>query len=233
MSSLQGYYGLKPADQKTSSEGFEMAVYRNEGAHYLEDEPFSNHSQGYNPPLSHHRKSRSLVNGFLAENSELADDMTVTEAREGDSDKWNEKLVRRRQKSEADFSSRAPEMLLMEDSSSSGGFSATKGKGLALRPKAASRTTSGADAEAGWLSPIPIGLGDSLVADIFSGVRKSSSTSSLQDQDSNCSSSSIWSTSKWSLMPDLQARSTAAITRPIFDGLPKPLTGRRNKTALD
>ncbi|TKY64146.1 hypothetical protein E2542_SST14036 [Spatholobus suberectus] len=65
----------------------------------------------------------------------------------------------------------------------------------------------------------------------FSGVRKSPRTC-LQDQD-NSDSSSIWPTSMWSLKPDLQAFSTATIGKPIFDGLPKPITGRRNKAALD
>ncbi|MCD7458776.1 hypothetical protein HAX54_039155, partial [Datura stramonium] len=93
------------------------------------------------------------------------------------------------------------------------------GKGLALRPKSASRTVSGADAEASSISPIPIGLGDSFVNDSTSLVRKSSSTSNLQDSDGSTLSS------LWNLKPDFQAISTA--------GLPKPITGRRNKAALD
>ncbi|KAH0990770.1 hypothetical protein GBA52_002253 [Prunus armeniaca] len=112
----------------------------------------------------------------------------------------------------------------------SAGFSAFTGQCLALRPKAANRTALGTDVEAGGLNPIPVGLGDSFITDGLSGVRKSSSTSNLQDHDSS-SSASIWSTSKWSLKPDLQVFSTAAIRKPIFDGLPKP-TGRR-KAALD
>ncbi|GFZ21344.1 hypothetical protein Acr_29g0005060 [Actinidia rufa] len=153
-------------------------------------------------------------------NGKLAEDMLV-EVREGDSDKWNENLLRRRQKSEADFSSHAAEKL-QEDNSSGGGFSAIIRKGLALRPKAAaSLTSSGGDAEAGLLNPITIGLGDSLFSEDFNGVIKLSNTSSLKDQD-NRSSSSIWPTSKWSLKPaDLQALSTAAIT------------SLRNKAALD
>ncbi|XP_052205939.1 uncharacterized protein LOC127810468 [Diospyros lotus] len=234
MSTLQNYYGTRSNDQRTASEGFEMAVYRKGGSHYLEDGPFMQSSPQSNPPLSHHRKSKSVTNGLWSENSQLLNDiLAVTEAREGDSDKWNEKLIRRRQKSEADFSARAPEMLLKEDNSSSGGFSAITGKGLALRPKAANRTASGADGEASLLNPIPIGLGDSVVADGLGGVRKSSSTPSLQDQENGAASSSIWPTSKWSLKSDLQALSTAAITRPIFDGLPKPITGRKSKAALD
>ncbi|XP_057960539.1 uncharacterized protein LOC131152725 [Malania oleifera] len=231
MSSLQGYYGLK-TNQKSPSDGFELAVYRRGSAHYLEDEVLPKASMASNPPLGRHRKSRSVANGFLTENGELIDDVHMAEAREGDSDKWNEKLVRRRQKSEADFSSHAPEMLLKEDNSSGGGFSAIAGKGLALRPKAAGRTSLAGEMDAGWSNLVPIGIGDSSVADGFTGVRKSSSTSSLQDQDSS-SSLSIWPTSKWSLKSDLQALSNTAIARPIFDGLPKPITGRKNKAALD
>ncbi|KAF2302548.1 hypothetical protein GH714_037685 [Hevea brasiliensis] len=134
-------------------------------------------------------------------------------------EKWNEKLVRRR--------SSQPEMLMMEESSGAAS-SAITGKSLALRSKAASRTVLPVDRETSGLTPVPI---DSLAAGGFSSVRKSSSTSNLHDQDN--SSSSIWPTSKWSLKPDLQALSAAAIGRPFFDGLPKPITGRRNKAALD
>lgn len=230
MSSLQGYYGLKSVE-KARSEGCEMAVYRKGGSHYLEDGPFTKSLPTSNPPLSRHRKTRSLVNTLLDENGELAKDEAFAEDREGDSERWNDKLIRRRQKSEADFLSKSnmPEMLLEDNSG--GGFSSTSSKGLALRSKAASRTSVASDAEAGSLNPIPIGLGDSVVVDGFTVVRKSSSTSNLQDQESNSSLSSIWPTSKWSLKPDLQALSTVARARPIFDGLPKP--GRRNKTALD
>ncbi|KAH0895531.1 hypothetical protein HID58_045099 [Brassica napus] len=75
-------------------------------------------------------------------------------------------------------------------------------------------------------SNVPMNLMDAPVSDSFASVRKSSSASSLQDPDGNSnngsSSLSLWSTS-----------TPAAITSSIFDGLPKPLTGRRNKTAMD
>lgn len=226
MSSLQGYYGLKPPDQKAASEGFEMAAYRKGGSHYLEDGPFYKSSPLSNPPLSLQRKSKSVANGFMSENGVPANHLSTQDARDNCSDRWFEKLVRRRQKSETDFT-RTPEMLLKEDNSNSGWFSSVAGKGLALRPKSANRAFSGADAEANSISPIPIGLGDSLLNDSTSVVRKSSSTSNLQDSDSGTLSS------LWNLKPDFQAISTAAITKPIFDGLPKPITGRRNKAALD
>ncbi|KAL3502243.1 hypothetical protein ACH5RR_036692 [Cinchona calisaya] len=233
MNSLQGHYGLKPTGRKPASEGFEMAVYQKGGAHYLEDGQFSKLSSALNPPLSCHRKSKSEANGFRTENGHLDDHLSGQESTDSDSDNWIEKLlVRRRQKSEADFSPRTPEMLLKEDNSSGSGFSAITGKRLALRPKSASRTLFGADAEAGLPNPIPVGLGDSFVIDSFSAVRKSSSTPSLQDSDTS-TLSSIWPTTKWSLKTDFQALTTAAITKPIFDGLPKPITGRRNKAALD
>ncbi|KAL2518564.1 peptidoglycan-binding LysM domain-containing protein [Abeliophyllum distichum] len=192
MSSLQGYYGLKPADQQTAAEGFEMSVHRR----------------------------GDLTNRVLSQEPE-----------DNDSDKWIAKVVRRRQKSEADFTSHTPEMLLKEDINTTCGFSTVTGKGLALRPKSASRTSSGVDGEASGMNQSAIALGDSFLADSISGVRKSSSTSCLQDPDNN-TISSMRPATNWSLKADFQALSTAAITRPIFDGLPKPIS-RRNKAAVD
>ncbi|XP_022725682.1 uncharacterized protein LOC111282041 [Durio zibethinus] len=233
MSSLQGYYGLKPTEGKKISEGFEMSVYRKGEAHYLEDGTFLKPSSASNPSLKLHQKCRSVANGFLDENGEVvAEIMSAGEAREGEPDKSNEKLIRRRQKSEADFTAHTPERLLKEDNASGGGFSTITAKGLALRSKAASRTNSGADAEVSGFNPTPSVLGDDCMVDGFSVVRKSSSTSSLQDQDSS-NLSSLWPATKWSLKPDLQTLSTVGITRPIFDGLPKPMSGRKNKAALD
>ncbi|PIN01183.1 hypothetical protein CDL12_26311 [Handroanthus impetiginosus] len=229
MSSLQGYYGLRPADQKGAGEGFEMAVYRKGGARYLED-AFAKSSPISNPPLSHQRKSKSTANCLMSENGELIDQVLSQEAESSESDKWIEKLVRQRQKSEVDFTVRTPEKLLKENTSSNS-ISVITGKGLALRPKSASRAVTGVDSEAGSVNPIPTSLGDAFSSNGVNGVRKSSSASSLQDSDSG-TLSSIWPTSKWSLKPDFQALSTAAITRPIFDGLPKP-SNRRNKAALD
>ncbi|GFP92564.1 lysm and putative peptidoglycan-binding domain-containing protein 2 [Phtheirospermum japonicum] len=220
MSTLRGYYGLKPADQKGSSEGFEMAVYRKEGAHYLEDGPFAKSSLPLsNPPLSHHRKSKSLANCLASQNGDLIDRLMPQEP-ESNNDSA-EKLVRRRQKSIADFSKCTPEKLLKnENNMSSITISSITGKGLALRPKSGSR---GADGETGGPSAIPVGLGDSVLTDNGNGVRKSSSTSSLQDSE-NGALLSLWPTSKWSLKPDFQALSNAAI--------PKP-SSRKNKAALD
>ncbi|KAL6579367.1 hypothetical protein OROMI_009583 [Orobanche minor] len=230
LSSLRDYYNLKPTDEKSRSEGFEMAVYRKGAAHYLEDAPFATPTSPVsNPPLSHHRKSKSAVNCLASENGNLMNPLMSQESESNDS---IEKLVRRRQKSVADFTKYTPEKLLKKENTNSITISSITGKGLALRPKSASRTASGGvDGETGGPTPIPVGLGDSFLTDSGNGVRKSSSTSSLQDSE-NGALLSIWSSSKWSLKPDFQALSAAAITRPIFDGLPKP-SNRKNKAALD
>lgn len=228
MSSLQGYYGLKPTNRNSRSEAIEMAVYRKGVPNYLDDGVIPGISD---PILSNHKKSKSLVNGFSEENGEINNNTSLAEARDGETDKWSEKLIRRRQKSEADFS-RTPELLLEDNSGSGGGFSAITGKHLALRPKASGRTSMATDVETSGLNQIPVGLGDSFVTDGFTGVRKSSSTPSLQDPDMS-NSITIRSASKWSLKPEIQGFSTSAIAKPIFDGLPKPTTGRRSKAALD
>lgn len=222
MNSLQGYYGLEPGNGR-DTEGFEMAGHKKESPRlhqYLTPFPVTN------TPLNHHRKSRSLVDAVIAEVNQSSNPSKA--GGEVNSDK----PTRRRQKSEADFTSGAPELLLKEESRSrSGGFSAIAGKGLALRSKAASRTNLSADTETGNFNPVPINLMDAPAGDSFSSVRKSFSASSLQEPDCNSNGSSLWPTSKWTLKPDLLTQ--AAMASSIFDGLPKPLTGRRDKKAVD
>ncbi|KAJ6841897.1 uncharacterized protein M6B38_304575 [Iris pallida] len=204
MSTLQGYYGLTPPKTGKVIEGTEMAVYNTGRVLCMEDGLLSRESPASGPGFSRHRKSRSLVS---LENGDLV--AAVVEAGDGSE---ADKSIRRRQKVEIDTSARTPDILLKEDSG--GGFSGRTCKGLALRSKIGIRT----DVDAGRHNPIPVA--DSFMFDDFISVRKSSSTSNLVDSES--SSSSIRPTSKWS----------DAISRPIFDGLPKPMTGRR-KTALD
>ncbi|RZC57913.1 hypothetical protein C5167_005217 [Papaver somniferum] len=230
MSSLQGYYGLKSPKQKMLEEGTEMANYRTGNVQrYFQDEVLSKPLLTFETSPS---QQRSLVNGSLVENGDPLNALAAASSKNGgEADKSNEKSVRRRQKSEVDLSLLTPEKVLKEENNGSNGISTVTGRGLALRPKSVSRNLMSIDTDMSWLNPFPVGLGDSLIADGFVVVKKSSSTSNLQDQESNGSSSSIWPTSGWS---DLQALSSAAsITRPIFDGLPKPMSGRKNKAALD
>ncbi|MBA0843176.1 hypothetical protein Goarm_000389, partial [Gossypium armourianum] len=234
MSSLQGYYGLKPTEKKTMPEGFEMALYRKGEADYLEDGLFLKPSSS-NPLSMLKRKSRSVANGFYDENGEiLVDIMSAGEGKEGEPDnKSNEKLIRRRQKSEADFTAR----LLKEDNTGNVGFPAITAKQLALRSKAGSRMNSAAVDGFNVATTI---LGEECTVNGYGEVRKSSSTSCLHDHQENSSNigssslSSLWpAASKWSLKPDLQALSTAGIKRPILDGFTKPMPARKNKAALD
>ncbi|KAK9733576.1 hypothetical protein RND81_04G076000 [Saponaria officinalis] len=216
MCSLRDYYGLH--GRRNSSEGCEMAVYNKGSTNYQANDAFSTSSSLMNPPLTQHRRSRSAANGFKTEEE-------VSNNVDADYRKWISKLYIRPEKTE---DTRTPEKLLKEENGSGGWFSAITGKGLALRTKAASRINLASEAETGGSNGSPTNLGDSIVGETSSGVRKSSSTPSLQDQDGN-GSSSIWKTSKWSLKPDFQA----ALANPIFDGLPKPITGRKTKAALD
>ncbi|MFQ6649498.1 hypothetical protein Gotur_023507 [Gossypium turneri] len=234
MSSLQGYYGLKPTEKKTMPEGFEMALYRKGEADYLEDGLFLKPSSS-NPLSMLKRKSRSVANGFYDESGEiLVDIMSAGEGKEGEPDnKSNEKLIRRRQKSEADFTAR----LLKEDNTGNVGFPAITAKQLALRSKAGSRMNSAAVDGFNVATTI---LGEECTVNGYGEVRKSSSTSCLHDHQENSSNigssslSSLWpAASKWSLKPDLQALSTAGIKRPILDGFTKPMPARKNKAALD
>lgn len=219
MHSLQGYYHLNSPDEENGPKGCETAVYQRGGSHYPEDGPFDNPSSCMTSSLSIHKKSNSIANGFKQENGVL-NGVSVPES---------DNLARRRPKSETDFTSCAPEKLLKEDPNNNG-FSVLAGKGLALRPKAATRTVSGADLETVAQDCVSTAVGDFSLLNSLTGVKKSYSTPSLQDSDN---SSSIWPIVNWSLKQEFQALSTAAVARPIFDGLPKPVTGRRNKTAVD
>ncbi|CAI9275337.1 unnamed protein product [Lactuca saligna] len=163
-------------------------------------------------PLGLHRKSKSENNGFSK--------ISKTDVKEAGSDKSIEKLVRRR-KSEVDLNNHTPDMMMTS--------SAAYVKGLGLRPKI---SEGGSD-----VNNVP-------VVQAFSGVRKSSSAptfqlseaanNSISNSNSNSnsspsSSSSFWPMSMLNFTLDLQA----AITSPLFDGLPKPTSGRKKKPARD
>ena len=208
MSSLKEYYGLAPPKRGPLVEGTEMAVYKTGRSVYLEDEARARASPVSDPGFSLHRKSRSLVSLETAE--AITENKAVAEA--GDSND-PDKSIRRRQKPDNDPSLQTPEALRKDDGS--GGFLGKIGKGLSFWPKIGSRV----DGDSRQISS-PIG---DFLNDVFVSVRKSSSTSNLQESES---ASSLWPTSKWSSKPD-------AIARPIFDGFPKPVALRRNKAAMD
>ncbi|KAI9092465.1 hypothetical protein K1719_027593 [Acacia pycnantha] len=204
------------------SEETEMAVYSSAGPNYFSREEWRPKAS----PMS------DLPPDLLTGDSVVPEYVPLAEIGDGGCDKSDEKSVRRRQKPEVDSGAGILEKLLKEENNGgASGFSSSTGKGLALRPKSASRTQLLSESESGPLDSIPIGLGESIMFDGLSTVHKSSSTSSLREQEKN-NSVTVWPTG-WSLKPDFQALSTATIAKPIFDGLPNPITGRRSKAALD
>lgn len=215
MTILQKYYGLDSSRSRDTSGDTEMAMYTSSTTEHSREEWFPKAS----PILNHHSMSTNSVLDLLTGNDDVLEYVPSTDIGDGGSDKSDEKSVRRRQKVDVDNGGNTP------DSNGSNGSSST-GKALFMRPKSASRVTLFSESESGWLDSIPVGLGESIFTDGLSGVRKSSSASSLREQEKYNLAATIWPTSKWSLKPD-------SISKPIFDGLPIPITGRRSKTALD
>ncbi|XP_051122564.1 uncharacterized protein LOC127245616 isoform X2 [Andrographis paniculata] len=194
----------QPPSTATAGEGFQMATYRVDGHVEAGDgQPYTN------PPLAHHRRSKSIASGLmLSGNNHL--DPPSQEAEIG-SGGGSDRLVRRRQKSVPDFSCYPPPEKVQKEAPAPGTVSAVAGKRVALRSKSSSGR---ADGEWGGGQMIP--AADGFPNDI--GVR-------------NCdggSLSSIFPASVWSLKQDFQA-----ISSPIFDGLQQKPAGRRNKAAID
>ncbi|KAK4261929.1 hypothetical protein QN277_004863 [Acacia crassicarpa] len=215
------------------------------------DELFdSQHSLTTNSPQRKSSPVGNSLQGFYrikpTDKKTISDDLQVAGSRKGasnfssDSASPLQPLSRHRKsrslvdvilseiKEQHDIVPAAQETLLREDNSSSCGFPSRTGKGLALRQKSASRASLITDSEASGSNSGPIGVEDIFRTVGTLGVKKSSSASCLHEEGS--SPTSIWPTSKWSLTSDFQAFAAA---KPIFDGLPKPTAGRRNKAALD
>ncbi|KAK4779138.1 hypothetical protein SAY86_006666 [Trapa natans] len=225
MSTLQKYYGLRLPVLKSVSEGMEMAVYRSGTSRSYE--------AAVHPPKQSSigdstHKEDNLGNGFMLEDSGMAEYGLLINIGDESS---GEHSVRRRQKAESNPGIGTPEKLMKEDNSGGSSiFSAINGKNLDLRRKSASRTSLVADAESSWSNLIPA-FGDSSNPDESVSVRKSYSLSSLQDSECNGTSSLL----KWTRKTELPGVSAASIAKPIFDGIPIPIpiSGRRNKAAMD
>ncbi|KAL8257983.1 hypothetical protein R6Q59_030024 [Mikania micrantha] len=235
MDALRDYYGLKPTKQNGTTKRFEPSDCQKVSSFSSEHRPKP--PQSSDPPLGLHRKCKSLANDMSEKGVAINGDGFNANEKKPDTDSWYDKLMRRHV-SQTNLQNHTPEMLLKPNTT--GAFSPAAGRGLALRQKAASRTANDSD---GLQNMPSLKLGDSLISDAFSGVKKSSSSPSFYDSYNNSNSnsnngngtsvSSIWPTSMLNLTVDLQALSTAAITRPIFDGLPRPMSGRKNKAAID
>ncbi|KAF6989097.1 hypothetical protein CFC21_006478 [Triticum aestivum] len=199
MSLLQGYYGLTPPPKRNpTQEGTEIAVYGKGKSISLVDEPWSAETPNPNTFMFEHRKPRSQTIGSLV-NGESEEN--------GD----GERPVRRRPKADG-------ELLPREENGSA--LLSRAGKGLALRPKSGTRPDMNKSHQN------LIAMSEPSFDGGLQTVKKSSSTPEFQEPESNNSSSSIWSASKWSLKPD-------AFALPLFDSIPKPIAAWKNKAARD
>ncbi|XP_039029499.1 uncharacterized protein LOC120163716 [Hibiscus syriacus] len=183
--------------------------------------------QGYYGLKATEKRTMSEVLEMALYRKGEADYVDDGEDKDSESERANDKLIRRRQKSEADFTAG---LLKEENSNNGGGFSLSKRS--TTKSKNGSRMNSGtvADGEMTRFNPATTIGEDEYVIDGFE-VRKSSSSSCLHDDQDN--SSSIGSSSLTSLLlMDLQGLSTAGITRPIFDGFTN-MSARKTKAALD
>ncbi|CAL0332625.1 unnamed protein product [Lupinus luteus] len=222
MAILQKYYGLKSSKSRDTFEGTKMAACISASSDHSRDKQLPKASPISDFPSDHYTKSPNPVCNLLT-GTEVPEYVPFSEIGDAGSEKSDEKSVRRRQKAEIDSVIGTPERISKEgNSGGSNGFSST-GKPLSGRAKSASRAVLFPELESGWLDSIAVGLGDSILTDRFSGVRKSSSASSLREQQKNNSAATVWPP-RWSLKPDLQA---------AIDGLPIPITCLRGKTALD
>ena len=100
------------------------------------------------------------------------------------------------------------------DDEGSDSLSGKADKGFTQKSKAGARI----DFDPSFLAATPLET-----PPMVNGVKKSSSTSNLVDSDR---SSSAWLTSKWLMKPEVPSK-------PLFDGLPRPITFRRSKAAMD
>ncbi|XP_064963080.1 uncharacterized protein LOC135611216 [Musa acuminata AAA Group] len=210
--SLRRYYDLPQHERSPTAEGTEMTLYKTGGALNSKDEPLPKVSPASN---SQPRRSRGFINSFLSEEGDLMQELLVS--RSGDSsdgeNSKTDKPVRRRQRADADPFG-ISEAVVKDESQSLLGRMV---RGLTPKQLLVSYT----DTESARQSTSS--LEESLVANGFLAVRKSSSTPSLQESEND----SVWtSSSKWTSKPD-------TVTRPIFYGLSKQISVWRSKAALD
>ncbi|XP_009398284.2 uncharacterized protein LOC103982918 [Musa acuminata AAA Group] len=212
MCSLRRYYDLPQHERSPTAEGTEMTLYKTGGALNSKDEPLPKVSPASN---SQPRRSRGFINSFLSEEGDLMQELLVS--RSGDSsdgeNSKTDKPVRRRQRADVDPFGISEAVVKDESQSLLGRM--VRG----LTPK--QLLVSYNDTESARQSTSS--LEESLVANGFLAVRKSSSTPSLQESEND----SVWtSSSKWTSKPDI-------VTRPIFYGLSKQISVWRSKAALD
>lgn len=191
MANLQGYYGLSGTNTKLNN---------------LHLQPHGNH-----------RKTRS-VSGYVSDNEEVIVETNMVADGENNSDVdrcYSENSVRRRQKTDGESSYNNTSGVLSRAKNEAYSSGKTRRNPTPI-PKGFGAK---ADLDLGRQNSTPIG--DLITGNRLFSVKKSSSTSNLQESDN----SSVWPpTPKWIFNTNL----------PLFDGLSKPIVPRiQRKTALD
>lgn len=208
MSTLQRYYGLTSQEGNTMDRITEMSVYHKDGGFQSNlSETLLNASAA--PGTKGTDRSwdfEAPANGFSATNvaNGTKGDMAPKPKQDGS--------VRRRQKVEAESNTTNTQDDFLADP-----IKAIKS--LLPRPISSIRLnmdTSSADSS--QKSSMSFLNGFKSVT-----VRKSPSAPNFADAENGVS---MWSSAKWTFNHD-------SFTRPLLDGLPKPVSARRTKTALD
>ncbi|GLJ32854.1 hypothetical protein SUGI_0661820 [Cryptomeria japonica] len=236
MSLLRGYYGLSPGQRK-GNEGTEMSVYKTDNKYCMEGEPST-------PPQTYANDGSKDVNRIFKTSYDedllmkfevdfTGEDSTrsktngihnmgfVADAGYNETEKTNESSVRRRSKGDGtDYSLGSTESVLKQEA----GLTGRGGKGLSLRPKSGGKVSLASDTTGATDHPFMVS--DPHMADAFVvGVRRSSSTPSLQDSGKISPSRS---STRW-----VAGELTSAVAKPLFEAIPRPSNGRWNKAALD
>lgn len=263
MSLLRGYYGLSPSQEGNEGTEMKVYRTDNglhtEGEPFTPSQTYANGGPQAVNKTSNVFLNGDLLKkaekGARGEGSLRTDDdllfkeVLVTDSSCNEIEKASESSVRRRTKVEGMDSSNSPSENVLKQESS---YTAKGGKGLSLRPKTGGKFSMTSDATSALEHQFTIsdpfmadafitgvgslrGLGESPgngkpAEDFISKVRRSSSTPSLQDSGRV---SPIKSGSRWQTKGDIQGVSTSSVPRPIFEGIARPLNGRRNKAAMD
>ncbi|CAL5040720.1 unnamed protein product [Urochloa decumbens] len=205
MSTLQRYYGLSSQKGNTTDCSTEMSVYRKGSFESsLSETLLSSSAAPGTKGADRSWEYEELVNGFSSANG----------ASENKSDgvpkPKQDASVRRRQKVEAESNTTDTQDDFLADP-----IKAIK----SLLPRPISSIRLNIDTS----SPDSSQKSNVSFLNGFKSVRKSPSAPNFADAENGVS---MWSSSKWTFNHE-------SFTRPLLDGLPKPASTRRMKTALD
>ncbi|KAL6873977.1 hypothetical protein ACP4OV_014059 [Aristida adscensionis] len=206
MSTLQRYYGLTSQKENTMDCSTEMSVY-SKGSLQSISEPLINSSSAPRAHSTNHSWGyEDPVNGFSATNGDPG------AMNNGANRLKQDGSVRRRQKVEADYQSNTTNT---QDDFLTDPLKVIK----SLLPRPISNIRLNMDTG----NPDSTQKSNISFLNGFKSVRKSPSAPNFADAENGIP---MWSSSKWTFNHE-------SFTRPLLDGLQKPVSARRTKTALD